>query len=55
MPKKEIIISSIALIPKIETRYEPLPERQQTFITGFTRLVHSLSDLYDSLLKANPS
>ncbi len=32
IPKKEIVISSIALIPKIETKYEPLPERQQSFI-----------------------
>ncbi len=49
MPKKEIIIKSIALIPRIDTKYEPLPERQQAFTSGFINLVKSLSDLYDSL------
>ncbi len=50
MARKEIMISNIAIIPKLEKKYEPLLERQKTFISGLNMLVDALSDLYDSLL-----
>ncbi len=52
IPRKEIIISNISLIPKIETKYEPLEERQKAFISGFTTLVNSLYELYESISKS---
>ncbi len=51
VPRKELIISNISIIPRFDTKYESISERQKLFISGYRELVKSISELYDDLLE----